>query len=174
MTAAPPDDPPMKPSDDDDLPPPGPVEPAYRTVLRLQWLTTMLPLCAGAIAVDVVLLRDSGLPWGFLTVGSLFLAALLVTVTAARQHARWGYALGAESLRVLRGYLFHTDTIVPFVRVQHIDVGQGPFERLCGVAHLVVHTAGTHNSIVTLPGLDPDRAREMRDLIRRRIQTDFA
>ena len=151
-----------------------PVEPGYRTVLRIQWAMLMLPLTAGAIAIDLLILRRNDLQWGFLSVAFALLALLTITVTASRQHSRWGYRLGADDLRVARGYAFHTDTLVPFVRVQHIDVGQGPVERLCGVAHLVVHTAGTHNSIVTLPGLTRADAEAMRDNIRRHIQTDFA
>lgn len=151
-----------------------PVEPGYRTVLRIQWALLMVPLTIGAIAIDLLILRGNDLPWGFLSVAFVLLTLIAVAVTAARQHSRWGYALGHDDLRVVRGYAFHTDTVVPFVRVQHIDVGQGPVERLCGVAHLVVHTAGTHNSIVTLPGLTRADAEAMRDTIRRHIQTDFA
>jgi uncharacterized protein len=151
-----------------------PVEPGYRTVLRLQWAVTMIPLIIGAVVLDHFIIRDSAGPYGLLSGLMLLFAVSAITLTAARQYARWGYAMGPETLRVARGYMFHTDTVVPFVRVQHIDVGQGPFERMCGVSHLVVHTAGTHNSIVTLPGLAPDDAAEMRDTIRRHIQTDFA
>ena len=151
-----------------------PVEPGYRTVLRLQWAVMMIPLAIGAYVLDYLLIRVEGGPWPLLTIVMSLFAVSAITMTAARQHARWGYAMGPDSLRVARGYLFHTDTVVPFVRVQHIDVGQGPFERMCGVSHLVVHTAGTHNSIVTLPGLAPDDAAVMRDTIRRHIQTDFA
>jgi membrane protein YdbS with pleckstrin-like domain len=74
---------------------------------------------------------------------------------------------------VVRGWLFHTDTVVPLVRVQHIDVTRGPLDKMFGTASLVVHTAGTHNSIVTVPGLAPDRAAEIRDIIREQVRTDF-
>ena len=60
----------------------------------------------------------------------------------------------------------------PFVRVQHIDVTRGPFDKMFGTATLVVHTAGTHNSIVTLPGLSPERAAEIREAIRSEIRAD--
>ena len=43
-----------------------------------------------------------------------------------------------------------------------------------GLSHLVVHTSGTHNSMVVLPGLPADLAAAMRETIRRHIQTDFA
>ena len=49
-----------------------------------------------------------------------------------------------------------------------------PIERWFGLSHLIVHTSGTHNSMVTLPGLHADLAAAMRETIRRHIQTDFA
>ena len=89
-----------------------------------------------------------------------------------RIYRRLGYAIDERLLRVVHGWLFHTDTIVPFVRVQHIDVTRGPIDKLFGTASLVVHTAGTHNSIIVLPGLAPDRASDMRETIRGSIRAD--
>ena len=82
----------------------------------------------------------------------------------SRGVSRWGYKIGEGQVRVARGWLFRTDTSVPFVRVQHIDVGQGPGERWFGLSHLIVHTSGTHNGTVTLPGLPADLAAAMREL----------
>ena len=96
-------------------------------------------------------------------------------VTAPQRiHARLRYRLTARFLQVMRGWLVHTDTIVPLVRVQHLDVTRGPLDKMFGTSTLVVHTAGTHNSIVTLPGLSPERAAEIRDIIREHVRTDFA
>ena len=91
----------------------------------------------------------------------------------SRRYQRLGYALHPTLLQVVRGWLFHADTIVPLIRVQHLDVTRGPLDKIFGTASLVVHTAGTHNSIVVLPGLAPDRASEIRDEIRRHIRSDF-
>ena len=85
-------------------------------------------------------------------------------------------AVGAgEAVRIMTGAPVPTDadTIVPFVRVQHLDVVRGPLDKMFGTATLVVHTAGTHNSIITLPGLDPERASEIRDIIRQHVRSDF-
>ncbi|MEQ1689569.1 MAG: PH domain-containing protein [Sphingopyxis sp.] len=151
-----------------------PVELGYRTVLRMQSLIVAAPVTVGAIIADQLLLRGNDLSWGFMSVAAVLVALIWVVSVPGRKYRRLGYAMGADSLRVVHGMLFHTDTVVPFVRVQHIDVGQGPIERMAGVAHLVVHTAGTHNSVVTLPGLTHDTAMAMRDTIRTHIQTDFA
>lgn len=151
-----------------------PLQPAYRTLLRVQSLVTMVPLAIGAIAADRLVLAANALPSGFLSVAGVLLAIIVPVMLPARQYQHLGYAMTGDHLRVVRGYMFHTDTIVPFVRVQHIDVGQGPVERWFKLAHVVVHTAGTHNSIVTLPGLTHDDAVAIRDTIRQSIETDFA
>ena len=133
-----------------------------------------LALAIGASVADALLIRSIGGPFGLLTALAWLVALLVIVMLPSRRMQRWGYHIGAGQLRVARGWMFRTDTIVPFVRVQHIDVGQGPIERWFGLSHLVVHTSGTHNSTVTLPGLRSDLAAAMRETIRHHIQTDFA
>ncbi|MDZ3833279.1 MAG: PH domain-containing protein [Sphingopyxis sp.] len=151
-----------------------PVDPAFAKVLRVTALFNMVPLAIGASVFDRLLIPTIGGPCGVVTTLAWIAAATAVLAFPSRRAQRWGFKIGEGQLRVARGWLFRTDTIVPFVRVQHIDVGQGPVERWFGLSHLIVHTSGTHNSTVTLPGLPADLAAAMRETIRRHIQTDFA
>ena len=151
-----------------------PVDPAYPKVMRIGLALSWLPLMVGAVVVDALVMPRIEGPVGLVTALIWFAALLAIVLLPARRYERLGYALGTEELRVARGYFFRIDTIVPFVRVQHIDVGQGPIERRYGLSHLIVHTSGTHNSTVTLPGLPAERAAEMRDAIRAHIRSDFA
>jgi membrane protein YdbS with pleckstrin-like domain len=57
-------------------------------------------------------------------------------------------------------------TSVPFVRVQHVDTQRGPVERLAGLASVVVYTAGSRGADVTIPGLRPERAEQLREQLR--------
>ncbi|QIL03276.1 PH domain-containing protein [Sphingomonas sinipercae] len=150
-----------------------PVEPGYRNVLRARAAVRWLVLTVLAVALDRLLLKETG-AYGILSVLVPLSGTLFVLVSPPRAFRRLGYALDETLLRVARGWLFHTDTVVPLVRVQHLDVTRGPLDKAFGTASLVVHTAGTHNSIVTLPGLSPDRAAEIRDIIREHVRTDFA
>ena len=75
-------------------------------------------------------------------------------------------------MHVAHGVLVHTETSVAFHRVQHIDVAQGPIERLCGVWELVLNTSGTLNSQIKLPGLSRATAEALRDEIRQHIRAD--
>jgi membrane protein YdbS with pleckstrin-like domain len=149
-----------------------PVERGYINVIRLRTLLAWVPVMIGALVLDGAVLDGSG--WqGALSIGVPLLALTVVITAPPRIWRRLGYRLHPRLLQVVRGWLFHTDTVVPFVRVQHLDVTRGPLDKLFGTATLVVHTAGTHNSIVTLPGLAPDRAAEIRELIRGHIRSDL-
>ena len=149
------------------------VEPGYKNVLRFRLGLTWLFVAAVAMILDYSLLEQLGFG-RILPVVVVIAAAAIVAIAPQRIYRRLRYRLTGQVLQVLRGWLFHTDTVVPLVRVQHLDVTRGPFDKLFGTASLVIHTAGTHNSIVALPGLSPDRAAEMRDVIREHVRTDFA
>ncbi len=146
-----------------------PLHPNYVKVVRLGWLIAALPFVIAALVLETA----SGLlPRGAFLVPVLLLAAwAIVRAPLRRYHAR-GYELGDDRLRVVRGLLFHSDTVVPFGRVQHIDVHQGPIERGYGLATLVLHTAGNHNASVSLPGLARDDAMAMREAIRAHVKRE--
>ena len=149
-----------------------PVEPGYRHVLRLGAALFWVPLFIGSLVANYLVLADtpvSGL--APVIVGLVAFSAIILAPN--RIYRRLGFSVDSGLLRVVRGWLFHTDTIVPFVRVQHIDVKRGPLDKMFGTATLVVHTAGTHNSIVSLPGLSPETAANIRDDIRGLIRSDL-
>ena len=148
------------------------VERGYVQVIRVRTLLSWVPLAIGATVLDRAVL-DGWAVQGALPIAIGLFALISTAVAPPRIWQRLRYRLHPALLQVLRGWLFHTDTIVPFVRVQHLDVLRGPLDKMFGTATLVVHTAGTHNSIVTLPGLEPERAAEIRDTIRDHVRTDF-
>jgi hypothetical protein len=148
-----------------------PVEPAYKNLLRIRLAMVWVPLSVAAAILDQAISETVFYGLASTLVPLIGLSAVIVAPQRVYRHL--GYRLTDRLLQVVRGWVFHTDTIVPFVRVQHIDVVRGPVEKLLGVATLVVHTAGTHNSIVTVPGLAPETAEEIRDVIREHVRTDF-
>ena len=145
-----------------------PLDPAYKSMLRLQLAIAALVLLAAATIAEVAIPGWTGAVW----IPALLLTTYaLIRVPLRRYHAT-GFSLAEERLRVVRGIFFRADTVVPFGRVQHIDVGQGPIERVFGLSTLTVHTAGTHNASVSLPGLRHEDATAMREDIRAAIRRD--
>ena len=73
------------------------------------------------------------------------------------------YRVDGLGIEIRRGVYWREVTSVPRSRVQHTDVSQGPLERRFGLGTLVIHTAGTANSEVTLAGLEHAVAGRIRD-----------
>ncbi|HJR74122.1 MAG TPA: PH domain-containing protein [Luteimonas sp.] len=112
---------------------------------------------------------------------SLALAAALAVLIAlpafgvwlARKQYRYTrWKLDADGFALRRGNLWRSETRVPASRVQHLDVKHGPLERRYKLATLVVHTAGTRDSAVSLTGLDEDDAARLRDRLALQIDDD--
>ncbi len=145
-----------------------PLDPAYKSLLRLQFAIVAVLLLIAATLAEMAIPGWTGAVW----IPALIVAAYGLIRVPMRRYSARGYSLAGERLRVVRGVFFRADTVVPFGRVQHIDVGQGPLERAFGLATLTVHTAGTHNASVSLPGLREADAKAMREDIRAAIRRD--
>ena len=106
-------------------------------------------------------------------------AAIGVTVgimvgawSGARRHRRTFWLLDADGFALLRGNLWRRETRVPASRVQHLDLKHGPLERRWHLATLVIHTAGSRMSAVSVSGLDEGDAERLRDRLARQLDHD--
>ncbi|WP_324072958.1 MAG: PH domain-containing protein [Erythrobacter sp.] len=148
------------------------LHPSYAHALRLQTALTAIPFLIGSLVLESAFRGEGLFPSGLIAGPVLLIALALIIRVPARRYGSRGYQISADRLRVVRGLLFRSDTVVPFGRVQHIDVNQGPLDRFFGLATLTLHTAGNHNASVSLPGLGEELAREMREDIRAHIRRE--
>jgi len=125
-----------------------------------------------------MLFAANGLGWLFyicLAVGAiLYLLLLWYTIFwPAIEHRNRSWRLTDVGLELRHGVWWKHMHAVPWSRVQHADVTQGPLQRMYGVGTLTVHTAGTANSSVNLSGLSHEVAIQLRDeIIRQRAMGD--
>lgn len=75
------------------------------------------------------------------------------------------YRLNSQFIEIKKGVLWRKVFNVPRTRLQHIDVNSGPIDRRYGLAHLIIHTAGTVGASVMLEGLDKKTAVQIRDYL---------
>ncbi|MFJ7152194.1 PH domain-containing protein [Streptomyces sp. NPDC100445] len=144
-------------------------EPVWRGLrpglLRVRRL--LLAVWAGVLAVA------TGLPLGLL-VGPAWAAWALLPLSAAvwggrlleRNWRSWRYAERADDLLISRGVLWREETVVPYGRMQLVEVTSGPVERRFGLATVQLHTAAAATD-ATIPGLDPAEAERLRDRLTR-------
>ncbi|WP_238015779.1 PH domain-containing protein [Dactylosporangium sp. AC04546] len=123
----------------------------------------------GVLAVWVFVLTVASLVAGLLVSGWFVLLALAIVVLGVvralflrRSLRAWGYAERAEDLLVRHGLLVRRLSIVPYARMQFVDVTAGPLERAAGLATVTLHTAAAASD-ATVPGLDAAEATRLRD-----------
>jgi uncharacterized protein len=132
-----------------------------RQLLRLRRLEVAVPallvvlaLAAGGAA------SGSGVAFG-LAVVAVGVGAISWRLVG-RRYRSWGYAERDEDLLVRRGVLFARLTVVPYGRMQFIDLTAGPLERAFGLATVRLHTAAAATD-ARIPGLERDEAARLRD-----------
>jgi uncharacterized protein len=133
------------------------LSPTARWLWRAQGLLATLP----AMAVAGVLRSDGpgGSAWLLLPVVVLVIGAGLVPEL---RWSRWRYEIRDEEIDLRHGTVTVTRTLIPMLRVQHVDTTRGPLDQLLGLATVVVHTAAGRT---TIPALDEDHAGRLRDRI---------
>jgi uncharacterized protein len=119
-------------------------------------ITLVLALAGGIIAGLVLPTAGVGVGLG------LVLAGLVSERFLARRVAAWGYAERKDDLMVRRGVLIRRQSVIPYGRMQFIDVTAGPVERSLGLATLRMHTAAAASD-ARIPGLDRAQAAKLRD-----------
>ncbi len=96
----------------------------------------------------------------FLCIWLLFYT--LVHWYSVHWYKAYQYQLTEAGLKIHKGVFWQQQNMVPRNRVQHIDITTGPLERRYDLSKLVVHTAGTRNATITLPGLLHEDAADLR------------
>jgi uncharacterized protein len=99
---------------------------------------------------------------GVVIAAAVALVGLLAERFLARRVASWGYAERNDDLMVRRGVLIRRLSVIPYGRMQFIDVTAGPLERALGLATLRMHTAAAASD-ARIPGLESDAAAALRD-----------
>jgi uncharacterized protein len=129
--------------------------------------------CCVPVAVAFVVAGVVVSPWQ--AVGAVVAVAVLAWVwwLTARQVRALGYAEREDDLLVRKGVAFRSVVVVPYGRMQFVDVQAGPLARRLGFATVQLHTAspGTDASI---PGLVPDEAARLRDRLASRGEARLA
>lgn len=151
-----------------------PAQPGQRWVMHIRAIIPALALIAGGVTTGEALRPVIGPAAWALTAIMVALALYGLLRSPTRRWRALGWAVTEDELHAVSGVWTRTHTIVPFARVQHLDVAQGPVERLAGVARLIVHTAGTAHAVVALPGLSREEADGLRDTLRTAIAAEEA
>jgi len=136
-----------------------PVSTRLATVRRISALAPLTLVVVAAVVASVLLLP------GWVTALVVALGVMWLGWTfwlIGRQVRATGYALRTDDLLVVSGIMFRRLVIVPYGRMQLVDVSRGPIDRHFGLATVQLHTAAATTD-ATVPGLPLQEAKELRD-----------
>ena len=142
------------------------VSPKYITVRMAGWAIGNA-IAVAVLALPLVLVLSGAWTWpplwlAVMVPAVMLLLALWRLVLIPRQVRSIGYAEREDDLLIRRGIFFQRTLVVPYGRMQYVDIGAGPVERGLGLCTLKLHTAaaGTRAEIPGLPAGEGARLRE--------------
>lgn len=111
-------------------------------------------------------------PFVYILIAALMngiLSYLLIFLFPKLRYRRWRYEVFDQEIYIQRGIFIMKRTLVPMIRVQHVDTEQGPIMRSFEVASISISTAATTHII---PALSEEKASDLRDRIAELARVD--
>ena len=136
-------------------------------MLRVWYVSGVIAIVVVALAAVAAWLAvwaaGGDVLWAYLAAGVLEVICVVDLAVSPRiQYATWRYDVTPTDVDLYRGVFVKKRTLVPLVRVQHVQTKQGPILRAHGLASVTVSTAGESFEI---PGLAEDEAERLRDRV---------
>jgi membrane protein YdbS with pleckstrin-like domain len=134
--------------------------PRLRVLRRYEVVvSTVAAVIVVAVAVAVVV---GGTAAVAVAVACAVLVGSVADLVAGRRVRAWAYAEREDDLLVRRGVMFRRMSVIPYGRMQYVEVTAGPFERAFGLATVQMHTAAAASD-ARIPGLAAVEAGRLRD-----------
>ena len=129
---------------------------------HVRHIEALAPTAAGAAAAAILLALEVSALAAIGGALAVLVAGAVLDVLLQRRVGAWGYLEREDDLLVRRGVLVCRLSVVPYGRMQFIDVRAGPLERGLGLATVHMHTAAAASD-ARIPGLERDEAARLRD-----------
>ncbi|MCT1458310.1 PH domain-containing protein [Aestuariimicrobium sp. p3-SID1156] len=140
-----------------------PLDPKYATVELINTPIGWLVLAAITLVPTVIWAPR----WAALALGAFWVLIILWrTITAGRRARAWHYAQTEHDLMISHGLMFKELQVIPYGRMQTVEVSAGPILRSFGLATVTMKTATDANSAM-IPGLAADEADRLREELSR-------
>ena len=133
-----------------------------RRMVRVWRISEAIALVVVAVIAAAVLAFYR--PLWLVIVCAVLVALQLVSLLVLPQirYRRWRYEVTTTDVLIRSGLVVVKTSVIPMVRVQHVETKQGPVLKANGLASVTVTTAG---SSFEIPGLATDEAEALRDQV---------
>ena len=117
---------------------------------------------AFALLFGLVFLAAQGGRAALISVGTVVVLGAACAWFVRRRYRAWRYQERHEDLIVGRGVMVQRLSVVPYGRMQFVEVTAGPVERSFGLSTVKLHTAAAASD-ARIPGLEREEAARLRD-----------
>lgn len=133
-------------------------------VWRLYGIIQTIVILLLSIGIGVLAYKFEGPWWIYAIVAGVVLlyAYLFIYLFPKVRWMRWRYEVRESEIELQHGLFIVKRTLIPMVRVQHVDTSQGPILRKYDLAGITISTAATNHVI---PALINEEADELRNRI---------
>lgn len=139
----------------------------YSVVTTFAW---MLLVEAGLIAAIYFIAKGSQ-DYLIVMIVVAFILLFVLVFFAKLSYKYEGYAVRQRDITYKSGIFFKTITTLPYTRIQHMEISQGPLEKLFSLHSLSIFTAGGSGSDVVVHGLSIAKANDIKAFISERSVT---
>ncbi len=136
--------------------------PSPRLRLLRRYQVAAAAVVLAVVAVVVATMTGAGSLPIVVVLVAVAVLALAADLLAGRRVRAWGFAERDDDLLVRRGVMFRRMSVIPYGRMQYVEVTAGPFERTFGLATVQMHTAAAASD-ARVPGLSAAEAARLRD-----------
>lgn len=136
-------------------------------------LQTLIALLLG-IGVGAINFFIDNYMWIYIVDGLvvLLIGYLLIFLFPKVRWTRWKYEVRDQEIELQHGLFVVKRTLVPMVRVQHVDTEQGPILRKYDLASITISTAATSHTIPALVTAEADELRGRISVLARVAEDD--
>lgn len=139
------------------------VEKSYKKII---WLNTILIFLFFFAAPIVFLILDIIPIWIPITV--LAIVSVIFTIQAIeieKGFPRKKYGIRQHDMIYQSGFFYFKEVVVPFTRIQHVEIKQGPLSRIFKLYALKLYTAGASSGDLVINGLNKDNAQKLKSKV---------
>ena len=122
------------------------VDPKAKKMWRVTRAITLLFIIIGCIGVYYAFVKteifDSSVKTFLILAIPVLLQLINVLIYPPIEYRQWAYLITNDRIEIKKGIFFHSTSVVPISRIQHVTVTEGPIARIFGLATVTINTAG--------------------------------
>lgn len=141
------------------------IQTSYLKLMLIKTSVVFIAFLSGLIFVLVPRLNEEFPGYNYIFYLALILVFGLIFLSIIIGFHKRKYAIRQKDITFKHGVLIHSITTIPFSRIQHIEIDEGAFERVLGLASLSIYTAGDNGRDLKINGLQKIEAEQIKELI---------